>query len=60
MKVSRRHLFDTVDKPALRPLPPYRYEFAQWKKVTVNIDYHIEWTATITASPTSSGAKNSM
>ena len=42
MKVSRRHLFDTVDKPALRPLPPYRYEFAQWKKVTVNIDYHIE------------------
>ena len=42
MKVSRRHLFDTVDKPALSPLPPYRYEFAQWKKVTVNIDYHIE------------------
>jgi transposase len=42
MKVSRRHLFDTIDKPALRPLPPYRYEFAQWKKVTVNIDYHIE------------------
>ena len=42
MKVSRRHLFDTIDKPALRPLPPYRYEFAQWKKATVNIDYHIE------------------
>lgn len=42
MKVSRRHLFESIDKPALRPLPPHRYEFAQWKKVTVNIDYHIE------------------
>ena len=42
MKVSRRHLFETVDKPALRPLPAYRYEYAEWKKATVNIDYHIE------------------
>ncbi len=42
MKVSRRHLFETVDKPALMPLPAYRYEFAQWKQATVNIDYHIE------------------
>jgi hypothetical protein len=42
MKVSRRHLFETVDKPALAALPAYRYEYAQWKKATVNIDYHIE------------------
>jgi transposase len=42
MKVSREHLFETVDKPALRALPAYRYEYAEWKKVTVNIDYHIE------------------
>lgn len=42
MKVSRRHLFETIDKPALLPLPAYRYEFAEWKKATVNIDYHIE------------------
>jgi len=42
MKVSREHLFETVDKPALQPLPAYRYEYAEWKKVTVNIDYHIE------------------
>ena len=42
MIVSRRHLFETIDKPALAPLPAYRYEYAQWKKVTVNIDYHIE------------------
>lgn len=42
MKVSRKHLFETIDKPALAPLPAHRYEYAQWKKVTVNIDYHIE------------------
>ena len=42
MKASRQHLFETIDKPALAPLPAYRYEFAQWKKATVNIDYHVE------------------
>jgi transposase len=42
LKVSRRHLFETVDKPALQPLPAYPYEYARWKKATVNIDYHIE------------------
>lgn len=42
LKVSRRHLFETLDKPALRPLPAYPYEYAQWKQATVNIDYHIE------------------
>jgi len=42
MKVSRQHLFETVDRPALAALPVYRYEYAQWKKATVNIDYHIE------------------
>jgi transposase len=42
MKASRRHLFETIDKPVLAPLPAHRYEFAQWKKATVNIDYHVE------------------
>lgn len=39
---SRRSLFDTLDRPALRPLPAARYDFAQWKKASVNIDYHVE------------------
>lgn len=39
---SRRSLFESLEKAALRPLPPHRYEFAQWKKVRVNIDYHVE------------------
>jgi len=39
---SRRSLFETLDRPALKPLPPTRYEFAHWKKVRVHIDYHVE------------------
>jgi transposase len=40
--VSRRDLFERLDRPALRPLPAARYELATWKDCTVNIDYHIE------------------
>ena len=39
---NRRSMFERVDKPALKPLPAAPYEFAQWKKARVNIDYHIE------------------
>jgi transposase len=39
---SRRELFERLDRPALRPLPPNRYEMAAWKDCAVNIDYHIE------------------
>lgn len=40
MKTSRHELFDTIDKPALKPLPPARYQYAEWKKATIHIDYH--------------------
>ena len=40
---SRRSLFESVDKPALNPLPSTRYEYAEWKKVRVHIDYHVEF-----------------
>ena len=39
---SRRELFEQLDRPALQPLPAQAYEFAEWKKVRVNIDYHVE------------------
>ena len=39
---SRRALFEQLDRPALRPLPAQPYVFAEWKKVRVNIDYHVE------------------
>lgn len=38
---SRQSLFEQLDRPALRPLPATRYEFATWHKARVNIDYHI-------------------
>lgn len=39
---SRRSQFEAIDRPALRPLPPTPYQYADWKNATVNIDYHIE------------------
>ncbi len=41
MDGSRRSLFETIDKPAMKPLPLQAYEYAEWKKAAVNIDYHI-------------------
>nr|VFK59334.1 MAG: hypothetical protein BECKTUN1418F_GA0071002_11715 [Candidatus Kentron sp. TUN]VFK63118.1 MAG: hypothetical protein BECKTUN1418D_GA0071000_11983 [Candidatus Kentron sp. TUN]VFK67902.1 MAG: hypothetical protein BECKTUN1418E_GA0071001_11682 [Candidatus Kentron sp. TUN] len=38
---SRRQLFESLDKPALKLLPQSTYTYAQWK-VRVNIDYHVE------------------
>lgn len=40
---SRRSQFETLDRPALRPLPSHRYEYVDIKKVRVGIDYHIEY-----------------
>lgn len=39
---SRRSLFESLDRPAMQPLPTEPYVFAQWKKVRVHIDCHIE------------------
>jgi transposase len=35
-----RHL--ELERPALRPLPARRYQFATWKKAKVHLDYHVE------------------
>ena len=39
---SRRELWETVDRPALKPLPTGRFVFADWFSPRVNIDYHVE------------------
>jgi transposase len=39
---SRRSWFETLDRPALMPLPAQPYELARFKPCKVNIDYHIE------------------
>ena len=38
-------LLDAVDRPAALPLPERPYEYAEWSKATVNIDYHVEVAA---------------
>jgi transposase len=40
--VSRKDLFEHIDRPAMKPLPLIRYEYGEWRKAKVNIDYHIE------------------
>jgi len=43
LEKSRRQLFEELDQPVLRPLPPQPYEYATWKIARVNIDYHVEF-----------------
>jgi transposase len=38
---SRKELFESIEKPALRPLPSTAFEYAEWSKGRVNIDYHV-------------------
>jgi len=40
MDTSRAKLFELLDKPALKPLPVTRYQYATWKKATISLDYH--------------------
>ncbi len=40
-KASRRDLFERLDKPVLKPLPSGAFEYAEWKKVRLNVDYHV-------------------
>jgi transposase len=39
---TRRALYEQLDQPALGPLPPAPYEYADWKLCRVNLDYHVE------------------
>lgn len=41
--VSRRQLFETVERPALGSLPAQDYEFAEWRMARVATDYHVEF-----------------
>ena len=39
--ISRRALYEQLDRPALQPLPATRYVLAYWKHCRANMDYHI-------------------
>ena len=40
---SRQELFEQIDKPSLKSLPERSYEFGEWKRATVNVDYHVSF-----------------
>jgi len=48
---SRASLFAKTDRPALRPLPPSRYDLSHWSQARVNIDYHIAFDANFYSVP---------
>src|SRR5712691_770520 len=38
---TRASLFAAVDQPALRPLPADRFEIGRWRKLKLELDYHV-------------------
>jgi transposase len=39
---TRRSLFESLDRPALKPLPTTPFEYGEWTKPRVNVDYHVD------------------
>lgn len=42
LKKSRKELFEALDQPNALPLPQKPYEYAEWSKAKVQLNYHIE------------------
>jgi transposase len=40
--VSRRELFERVERHELLPLPSEPFVVSEWKRATVNVDYHVQ------------------
>jgi transposase len=39
---SRESLFAELDKPALMPLPANHYQYAEWRRVGLGMNYHVQ------------------
>jgi transposase len=48
---SRRSAFESLDRPALKPLPQRRFEASEWAHARVNIDYHITFSDRLYSVP---------
>lgn len=48
---TRASLFETLDKPALSPLPADRFDLSQWSEARVNIDYHVAFDSNFYSVP---------
>jgi transposase len=40
--ISRRALFEAIERPLLRRLPATEYAYAEWRLARVGLDYHVE------------------
>ena len=40
--MSRQDLFESLDRPALKPLPEAEWHYAEWRLARVGVDYHVE------------------
>jgi hypothetical protein len=40
--MSRRQLFEAIERPVMQGLPPEEFEYAEWHLARVGIDYHVE------------------
>jgi len=40
--MSRRQLFETIERPVMADLPQHDFEYAEWHLARVGIDYHVE------------------
>jgi transposase len=47
----RRSAFESIDRPAMKPLASSRYELAEWKGAKVSIDYHVEYDGRLYSVP---------
>ena len=45
LKKSRRDVFEQMERAALKPLPASRYEYADWARPKVHVDYHVEFVS---------------
>lgn len=48
---SRRDALETIDRPAMKPLPQMRYELAVRKWAKVHIDYHVAFDGRFYSAP---------
>ena len=48
---TRATVWETIDKPALKPLPMEPFDLSEWSRARVNIDYHITFDANLYSVP---------
>jgi hypothetical protein len=44
-------VFESLDKPALRPLPGEDFDMSQWSRARVHIDYHVAFDDNLYSVP---------